>query len=198
MRLNTPALILLSAVFALAALVSACGGGDDQEPPQPEPTQVEATSVSIQLTSTAFSEGGPIPTQYTCDGADKSPPLQWSGVPDGAKSIALIVDDPDAPGGTWVHWVLYGIPSDSTQLQEGFSTSGTTSIGAVNGGNDFKRSGYGGPCPPKGDPHRYFFKLYALDAEPDLEPGATKKDLLRSIEGKVLAEGQLMGTYQRP
>jgi len=153
--------------------------------------------MSIQLTSTAFAEGSPIPAKYTCDGADVSPPLRWSNVPEGTKSIALISDDPDAPVGTWVHWVVYNIPPDATELAENIPKSEVLTNGARQGMSDFKRIGYGGPCPPPGSPHRYFFKLYALDTALDLKPGATKQQLLQAVEGHILAEGQLMGTYQR-
>ena len=153
--------------------------------------------MSIEVTSPAFAEGAPIPVRYTCDGEDTSPQLGWSGVPQGTRSIALISDDPDAPGGTWVHWVYYAVPPDITELQEGIATAKELPDGSRQGKNDFKRTGYGGPCPPKGDPHRYFFKLYALDVEVDLGPGASKKELLQSMEGHILAQGQLMGTYKR-
>lgn len=153
--------------------------------------------MTIQLTSPAFTAGTPIPVQYTCDGQDLSPPLRWSNVPAEAKSLALIADDPDAPMGTWVHWVLYNLPPGTAELPEGLSTSETLPNGAKQGMNDFRRLGYGGPCPPRGNPHRYFFKLYALDTELSLKSGATKKDLVRAMEGHTLAEGQLMGTYKR-
>jgi hypothetical protein len=153
--------------------------------------------MSIILTSTAFAEGQPIPKKYTGDGADVSPPLQWRGVPAGARSLALIADDPDAPVGTWVHWVLYGLPANTTELPENVPAAERLSSGARQGLNDFRRVGYGGPAPPAGRAHRYFFKLYALDQELDLKPRATKAELLRAMEGQVLAEGQLMGTYQR-
>lgn len=150
----------------------------------------------MEITSTAFDEGKPIPTQYTCDGEDLSPPLSWDGAPEGTKSFALIADDPDAPVGTWVHWVLYNIPADKTSLLADIADSKKLNDGSMHGVNDFKRFGYGGPCPPGGT-HRYFFKLYALDTMVDLAPGATKKELLKEMEGKVLAETQLMGTYSR-
>ena len=151
----------------------------------------------IKLTSPALSEGGPIPTKHTCDGDDVSPALKWTGVPEGAKSFALICDDPDAPVGTWVHWVLYSLPATVNELPEKLPTTETLANGARQGVNDFKRVGYGGPCPPPGPAHRYFFKLYALDNEPSLKPKATKNDLLRAMQGHILAEGQLMGTYRR-
>jgi Raf kinase inhibitor-like YbhB/YbcL family protein len=153
--------------------------------------------MSIQLTSSAFAQGAAIPVKYTCDGEDASPPLAWTGVTAGAKSIALICDDPDAPVGTWVHWVLYALPPATAELQAKVPTAQTLPSGARQGINDFKRIGYGGPCPPRGKPHRYFFKLYALDSEITLKPGASKPELLKAVQGHILAQGELMGTYQR-
>ncbi|MBI4161451.1 MAG: YbhB/YbcL family Raf kinase inhibitor-like protein [Acidobacteria bacterium] len=153
--------------------------------------------MTIQITSAAFTEGSPIPQKHTCDGADLSPPLRWGNLPTGTKSIALVCDDPDAPVGNWVHWVLYDLPPSMTELAEGVPGRDTLPIGAKQGRNDFRRIGYGGPCPPPGPAHRYFFNLYALDAQVELPPGATKKDLLKAMEGHVLAGGHLMGTYQR-
>ena len=151
----------------------------------------------IQLTSAAFQEGEPIPVQYTCDGTNISPPLAWAGIPGGTNSLAMIVDDPDAPGRTWVHWVVYQISPDLTGLPEGLvNYSNAGGIGTA-GKNDFNKLGYGGPCPPKGKPHRYFFKLYALDADLELQQGATKTQLEAAMQGHILAQGQLMGTYGR-
>lgn len=152
--------------------------------------------LTLNLNSTAFEEGGMIPAQYTCDGQNISPPLAWSGVPEGTKTLALICDDPDAPRGTWVHWVAFQIPAAEKGLPENIPARETLDNGARQGKNDFKNTGYGGPCPPNGT-HRYFFKLYALDAALDLPPGATKDQLLKATEGHVLAEGQLMGRYTR-
>jgi Raf kinase inhibitor-like YbhB/YbcL family protein len=152
----------------------------------------------ISLTSSAFAEGASIPEEYTCQGKDVSPPLKWSGVPSETKSLALIMDDPDAPMGTWVHWVLYDLPPSMTDLPQGLSAKEHIAAGSGKEGvNDFKRSGYGGPCPPAGKPHRYFFKLYALDTTLDLNPGAKKKDLERAMENHILSQGQLMATYKR-
>lgn len=145
----------------------------------------------MKLTSSAFEQGAVIPTKHTCDGADVSPPLAWSDVPAGTAAFALICDDPDAPAGTWVHWVLYNLPSSVTGLREGDAGGG------VQGRNDFRTARYGGPCPPPGKPHRYFFKLYALKQSLDLKAGATKADVERAMRGQVLAEAQLMGTYGR-
>jgi len=152
--------------------------------------------MEIKVTSTAFQESGMIPRKYTCDGDDVSPPIEWSGIPDGTKSIALISDDPDAPVGTWVHWVIFNIPPNETGLSEGIPADATLPNGAVHGTTDFRRLGYGGPCPPGGT-HRYFFKLYALDTVLDLKSGSFKKDLLAAMEGHIKAEGQLMGKYSR-
>lgn len=151
----------------------------------------------ISLLSDAFEEGTPIPRQHTCDGADLSPALSWEGIPDGTRSLALICDDPDAPVGTWVHWVIYGLPADAVELPAGVPTDPELEGGVRQGVNDFGRYGYGGPCPPPGPPHRYFFRVYALDAELDLSAGASKQELLAAMEGDVLDEGVLMGTYQR-
>ncbi len=151
----------------------------------------------VRLTSPAFNDGESIPARFTCDAENASPPLKWMGVPTAAKSLALICDDPDAPVGTWVHWVLYDLSPKFLELPEAISPGEVTPQGAKQGINDFRRSGYGGPCPPPGAPHRYFFTLYALDIEPGLPAGATKADLLRALEGHVLEEAKLVGLYQR-
>jgi Raf kinase inhibitor-like YbhB/YbcL family protein len=151
----------------------------------------------MQLTSTAFTEGGQIPVKHTCDDQDVSPPLKWTGVPASAKSLALIADDPDAPVGTWTHWVLFDLPPAVNELAENQPATQYLPNQAKQGLNDFRRLGYGGPCPPQGKPHRYFFKLYALDTLLELKLGASKKDVERAMENHVLAQGQLMGTYKR-
>ena len=153
--------------------------------------------MSIQITSPVFIEGNPIPRKYTCDAEDASPPLAWSGVPAGAKSLALIVDDPDAPVGTWVHWVFYNLPPTLTELKEAIAKTPTVEGLGVQGNNDFRKTGYGGPCPPRGKPHRYFFKLYALDTSLSLQPSASKADLEKAMRGHILAQGQFIGTYSR-
>jgi len=152
--------------------------------------------MTIRVISSAFAEGQPIPAKYTCDGEDISPPLNWSNIPQATKSLALICDDPDAPVGTWVHWVLYDLPATVAEMPERVPTTETISHGAKQGINDFKRIGYGGPCPPHGSKHHYFFTLYALDTETQLKTKATKKELVRAMEGHILAKGQLMGTYK--
>ena len=150
----------------------------------------------MELTSTAFQHNSPIPAEYTCDGRNISPPLKWGSVPEGVRSLALICEDPDAPSGTWTHWVIYNIPAEVGGLEAGVSTTETLASGASQGVNDFRQVGYGGPCPPSGR-HRYFFRLYALDAELKLKPGARKQEVVRAMEGHVLATGELMGTYSR-
>ena len=153
--------------------------------------------MGLKLTSSAFENGSFIPRKYTGDGSDVSPPLRWSDPPEGAKSFALICDDPDAPMGTWVHWVIYGIRAAARELPEGVPTRPELADGAKQGKSDFGKIGYGGPAPPRGKEHRYFFKLYALDAELSLASGATKKQLLDAMKGHVLAEADLMGLYKR-
>jgi Raf kinase inhibitor-like YbhB/YbcL family protein len=152
--------------------------------------------MEMKITSQAFEDEGMIPEKYTCDDINVSPPLAWSPGPEGTRTYALICDDPDAPMGTWVHWVLFNLPVNINELPEGIPPERDLESEAKQGMNDFRKIGYGGPCPPGGT-HRYFFKLYALDAEVDLESGATKSDLLRAMEGHILAESQLMGKYQR-
>ncbi len=150
----------------------------------------------VRVTSSAFSEGDSIPALYTCEGNDVSPPLKWSGIPAETKSIALTCTDPDAPRGTFVHWVLFNLPPSTDGLPEGV-TPGTVPQGAVNGTNDFPKLGYGGPCPPRGGPHRYYFTVYALDTVLGLPPGARLRDLTAAMEGHILAKGSLMGRYAR-
>lgn len=151
---------------------------------------------TIDVRSSAFAEGDKIPSDFTCDGADRSPPIEWANVPANAQSLAVIVDDPDAPAGDWVHWLLYDLPPALMRLPEGIPKEGKLSGGGFQGRTDFGSLGYGGPCPPRGT-HRYFFKVYALDAMLHLKPGVTKKELLQAMQGHILAEGQLMGTYAR-
>ncbi len=153
--------------------------------------------MALKLTSTAFTPSGSIPKKFTCDGPDVSPALAWTDAPAGTQSLSLIMDDPDAPVGTWVHWVLYDLPANTRELPEGVPKDNQLSNGARQGRNDFGRIGYGGPCPPPGPAHRYFFKLYALDAKTNLKAGATKAELERAMKGRILAQAELMGRYQR-
>lgn len=156
--------------------------------------------MALELTSSAFAPGAAIPSRYTCEGEDIAPPLTWRGVPEGARSLVLIVDDPDAPDPAaprmiWVHWVLYNLPPDSTGLPEG-TTTRDLPPGTGEGRNDWGRTGYGGPCPPVGR-HRYFFRLYALDTTLEGLETPTKADVESAMAGHVLAQAELMGTYQK-
>jgi Raf kinase inhibitor-like YbhB/YbcL family protein len=184
-------------VAILLVILPACGRRPSTESILPSDPKVS----TIRLQSPAFTDCGTIPKVYTCDGKDVSPPLTWSGVHESARSLALVCEDPDAPSGTWTHWVIFDLPASVKELSEGveaqervkMTPSGET---AIQGKNDFKKTGYGGPCPPSGA-HRYFFRIYALDIELSLGTTTTRPDLLRSIKGHVLAEGQLMGRYSR-
>jgi len=153
--------------------------------------------MAFALKSQAFKEGDLIPTKYTCEGPDVSPPLRWGDPPHGTRSFALIADDPDAPMGTWVHWVIFNLPERQRDLPEGVLTQETLPNGARQGLNNFKNVGYGGPCPPPGKPHRYYFRLYALDTMLDLKPRATKSRVLEACKGHILAEAELMGRFGR-
>ena len=151
----------------------------------------------MHLTSPSFSSGSTIPRKHTCDGSDVSPALAWSGAPQGTQSFALIADDPDAPVGTWSHWVLYDLPAGTTSLAENVSKVDAPPTGGRQGRNDFRKLGYGGPCPPPGTPHRYFFKLYALDRMLGLKAGASQKEVEKALQGHILAQAELMGKYGR-
>ena len=159
--------------------------------------QPPASSKRMQLTSSAFKNNEPIPKQYTCEGKNISPPLTWSGAPSGTRSFVLIVDDPDAPGGVWTHWLVFDLPADTTELAEDMPKTQNITGNAKQGTNDFKRLGYGGPCPPPGRAHRYFFKIYALDTVLDLKPGASRRQVEAALAQHVLAQGQLVGTCGR-
>ena len=163
---------------------------------KPESEAEGGEKMEIKITSSAFEEGGLIPPKYTCDGADISPPLRWDAVAEGTKSIALICDDPDAPMGSFVHWVLFNLPAETRELPENIPADQILAGGAKQGISDFGRIGYGGPCPPSGV-HRYFFKIYALDTDIDLAAGAGKAELLKAMEGHILSQGQLIGKYKR-
>ena len=152
--------------------------------------------MTITISSTAFPDGGMIPSVYTCDGDNISPPLTWTGVPQDAKSLAIIFDDPDAPAGTWIHWVIYNLPATLHELPQDIPPTKSLDNGAKHGITSFRKFGYGGPCPPNGT-HRYYFKLYALDITLAQEPGLSKSELLEAMDGHILAEGQLMGRYRR-
>ncbi|HVI09093.1 MAG TPA: YbhB/YbcL family Raf kinase inhibitor-like protein [Candidatus Binatia bacterium] len=151
----------------------------------------------LRLSSGSFAGGQAIAKKFTCDGPDVSPQLSWTGAPSSTRAFALIMDDPDAPAGNWVHWVLYNLPASVTELPEGVEKKEQLANGASQGRNDFPKIGYNGPCPPPGKPHRYFFKLYALDRKLDLKAGATKADVERAMQGHVVSQGELVGKYGR-
>lgn len=186
---------ILSVVLFILVLVG-CASRPQPIAPQPAADKPKENNGGVKLTSSAFQEGQPIPATYTCKGVNISPPLEWSGVPKTAKALAIIADDPDAPSGTWVHWVLYNLPADNIGLVEYVPVTESLKAGGFQGKNDFGKIGYGGPCPPSGT-HRYFFKIYALDAELPLKAGATKADVEKAMEGHVVAQALLMGTYGR-
>jgi Raf kinase inhibitor-like YbhB/YbcL family protein len=159
-------------------------------------TGTEARGAEIQLVSSAFEQGGRIPYVHTCEGDDVSPPLQWSGAPVETRSYAMVCEDPDAPRGTWIHWVLYNIPGDAVELTRAVPTLPELPSGGRHGRNTAGDLAYAGPCPPPGNPHRYYFRLYALDISLNLPPGATKAELEKAMDQHIIAQGTLMGTYQ--
>lgn len=152
--------------------------------------------MTLSLSSSAFASGQSIPAKYSCKGQNISPALAWSDTPAGTKSFALIVDDPDAPAGTWVHWVLFNIPASTTGLPEAVKAGAQLADGSLQGKNSSGKLGYDGPCPPSGT-HRYFFKLYALDTSLNLSSGSSKDQLLKAMQGHILAQGELMGTFSK-
>jgi Raf kinase inhibitor-like YbhB/YbcL family protein len=153
--------------------------------------------MAFAVSSPSFQNGGSIPKKFTCDGADVSPELQLTAPPTGTQSLALIADDPDAPVGTWIHWVLFDLPPETKALAEGVAKVEQPPTGGRQGRNDFRKLGYGGPCPPPGKPHRYFFRAYALDTKVDLKPGASRQQLDQAMQGHILATAEWMGKYQR-
>ena len=182
------AIFLLCALFVSTSL----GCADD---PKDQTVKEEVKMTTLEIISDAFKQGETIPQQYTCDGDDISPNLTWDRPPDGSKELVLICDDPDAPGGTWDHWIVYNLPPDESGLPEGLTKE--IPGGGIQGKNSWRQNRYGGPCPPKGPAHRYFFRLYAVDKKLDLQPGATKAEVEKAMEGHILAQGELMGKYGR-
>jgi Raf kinase inhibitor-like YbhB/YbcL family protein len=180
-------LIATIAALPIAGVFAGCtsNGSHPSAPPG-------ATIAKIAVTSTAFATGGPIPIDYTCDGADRSPPLAWGAVPDGTQTIAVVADDPDAPGGVFTHWIEFDVQPNVSSLAEG---AGATAAGGVAGTNDFQRVGYSGPCPPKAELHHYFFRVFALNAPIRLRTGAARSTVESAMSGHVLAEGALVGTF---
>jgi Raf kinase inhibitor-like YbhB/YbcL family protein len=179
-------------------VLAVCGPGDDERATDERPSHPEET-MNFTLTSPAFEDGTTIPTEHTCDGTDESPPLSWEGAPQDVASYALIVDDPDAPRGTFVHWVLYDLPGHARQLPGNVGPAQRLeNLGeAAQGENDFGEIGWRGPCPPPGPPHRYVFRLYALDARLGLDPGVKRQEVGRALEDHVIGTAELSGTYGR-
>jgi Raf kinase inhibitor-like YbhB/YbcL family protein len=188
--------VLLAMLILFAAFRSPAASAQNQQSSNRMGKDGRA-AMMIQLSTNSFKPGGAIPTKFTCSGADLSPQLSWSAPSPAAKSVALIVDDPDAPAGTWNHWLLYNIPPSVHELPEDQLRTLELSNGAIQGKNDFGNVGYNGPCPPPGKPHRYFFRLYALDTRLDLKSGADRRTLDHAIKGHVMGEGELMGTFGR-
>ena len=156
-----------------------------------------ADAPSFALASDAFTDGKLIPAEFTCDGADRSPPLHWDGAPEATKAFALVVEDPDAPGDTFTHWILYNAPGATKAFDEGVATNSKLGDGSMQGTNDFGKIGYAGPCPPREASHRYVFQLYALSEPVDLQPGAKRDAVLAAIKSTTLAKAKLTGTYKR-
>jgi Raf kinase inhibitor-like YbhB/YbcL family protein len=163
----------------------------------PSSSAQEVKKMSLTISSPSFTNGGDIAKKFTCDGVDVSPQLSWPDPPSGTKAFALLTDDPDAPVGNWNHWTMWNLPSTLRGLSEGVSKEGTLPDGSQQGLNDFRKTGYNGPCPPRGKPHRYYFKLFALDTKLDLKPSAGKKELEAAMKGHILAQAEWMGRYGR-
>ncbi len=192
-------LLTITGLLVLGIQLSYKGAPQDSEAPaEPAPPEApeEATAVDLTVTSEAFADGEAIPVVYTCDGEDRSPPLAWSELPEGTASVAVFCDDPDAPGGTWIHWVLYGLPAGTVALDESAAAQ-EPPAGGFHGLNSWKKAAWGGPCPPPGPGHRYVFTVVALDAPLDLPAGAPRDAVDEAIQGHVLARGTVMGRYKR-
>jgi Raf kinase inhibitor-like YbhB/YbcL family protein len=196
---NFSASVLLKHSAAkLAALVLVLGtAGGSTLTAQSHPSAGGRSSMALVLKSTAFAPGAEIPKKHSCEAADVSPALEWSGTPARTVSFALIMDDPDAPAGTWVHWVLWNLPASAHELPEAVAKQDQLVDGTRQGRNSSRKIGYNGPCPPPGKPHRYFFRLYALDAKLELAPDASSADLQRAMKGHVMGQAEYMGTYRR-
>jgi Raf kinase inhibitor-like YbhB/YbcL family protein len=184
--------MVVAALLALAACGGSGGGGGGSDRPKTSPTKRQAEA-RVTVTSPAFAEGGAIPQGFTCDGANASPPLRWSGLPAGTREVALVVTDPDAPSGTFTHWTIWGLDPKAGGIPEQ-----TPPATAVQGKNSFNKEGWSGPCPPRGmRAHHYVFTLYALSKPLGSSPGTSVDDVKAALEGKVLAKGTLTGTYER-
>jgi Raf kinase inhibitor-like YbhB/YbcL family protein len=177
-------------ILALSLVVGACSGSNDER-------DISLPANTVALTSDAFADASSIPTEYTCEGQDISPPLRWSGAPVEAQAFVLLVDDPDAPGGTFAHWLIYDLQPSTTELPAGIPVDAVLPDGGKQGKNDFGKIGYGGPCPPKGSEHRYRFRIFALDAPLNLDSGKSKGDVEHAMQGHILGGGELTGRFKR-
>ena len=195
--MNCKGFAAIIAVLLLVSLPAAAGCVTVTEAPPPKTDPASESASNFSLSSMAFNEGEPIPVKYSCDGQNVSPPLAWSQPPPETQAFTLIVDDPDAPIGAFTHWVLFNIPATASQLPEGIPAIEQLETGALQGKNGAGKIGYMGPCPPRGSTHRYRFTIYALDSRLDLKQSAFKDQVLKALEGHILAQYQLVGTYQR-
>jgi Raf kinase inhibitor-like YbhB/YbcL family protein len=191
-RMSVYRLFSIFMLSSLLALSAACGNSAMRSDPRTAPS-----ASGFQLRSDAFKEGETIPAQFTCEGADISPPLEWANVPNGTRSFALIMEDPDAPAGVWTHWVVFNLPAGMKLMDANLPKRPNLPGGGLQGTNSFGRTGYGGPCPPPGNAHRYYIHLYALDSTLNLQPGAQKEEVLAAMKGHILGEAQLMGRFKR-
>jgi Raf kinase inhibitor-like YbhB/YbcL family protein len=179
-------------LLQISFLIYGCGSRDESDS-----TKTDGNVMNIKITSSAFQDSSVIPLKYACEGDNISPPLSWTGIPNGTKSLAIICDDPDAPMGIWTHWIIYNIPPDKTNFDESIHTDVKLADGSIQGANDFGDIGYSGPCPPAGYPHRYYFTIYALDVMLSLKDKATRSDIDDAIQNHILGKGQLIGTFSR-
>jgi Raf kinase inhibitor-like YbhB/YbcL family protein len=201
MRLDVACLLIVTLLTACSRRDEAAGAASTVAHQSTTMANASSTKTraTLSITSAAFANDAPIPAQFTCDGANQSPPLEWDDAPDNAASFALMLEDPDAPGGTFIHWVMYDIPATTRALPQGLPKGPSASSigGAKQGRTSFKNVGYDGPCPPKGAPHHYHFKLFALDKALGLAPGATRDEVVDAISGHEIARGEIVGTYAR-
>jgi len=184
-------------VFIFLTLLSGCDNKAQMVGGKVDESFVKSKILSLIVQSSAFTDRTFIPVEHTCDGEDLSPDLSWREVPVGIESFVIICDDPDAPGGNWVHWIIYDLPADLRSIPKGIDDLPKLPDGSMQGKNDFDRIGYNGPCPPPGKPHRYKYKVYALDKKIGLPPGSSRTEVLKAIKGHIKSRGVLIGTYQR-
>ncbi len=186
-------ILLLVLTFSIFFFYCACGRPESKD----KKGNKEAEMFELKISSSSFKDGGVVPSKYTCEGEDISPQIGWGELPEGVKSLAFVCDDSDAPGGDFVHWVIFNIPTEIDSLPEGIVAKDTLKFGAIQGMTDFGSVGYGGPCPPRGSVHHYHFKLYGLDKMLEADENATKDELLGKMEGHIVAKGEIVGLFKR-